>query len=217
MPLPRQPATNRGRNASIASSLRLRLIARRSPSASPIEKPAAAIATSSTWSWKTTTPSVSRSASRSDSCSTGGSKLGIVALRVPVLHVRVHGLALDRPRADERDLHGQVVEVLGPRLQQALHLRAALDLEDADGVGRLDLRVDAGVVERHPREVDRLALAGARCGRSPPRRPRACRGRAGRSSGSRRRRSCPCPTGRSAGRPSPRAAPARGRSAAGSR
>ena len=33
------PATKRGRYASIASSLRLRLIARRSPSASPIEKP----------------------------------------------------------------------------------------------------------------------------------------------------------------------------------
>ena len=79
MPLPRQPSTKRGRNASIASSLRLRLIARRSPSASPIEKPAAAIATSSTWSWKTTTPSVSRSASRSDSCSTGGSNARIVA------------------------------------------------------------------------------------------------------------------------------------------
>ena len=60
MPLPRQPSTKRGRNASIASSLRLRLIARRSPSASPTLNPAAAIDTSSTWSWKTTTPSVSR-------------------------------------------------------------------------------------------------------------------------------------------------------------
>ena len=42
---------------------RLRLIARRSPSASPTVKPARWIATSSTWSWKTTTPSVSRSGS----------------------------------------------------------------------------------------------------------------------------------------------------------
>ena len=42
------PSTNRSRNASIASSLRFRLIARRSPSASPIVKPASAIATSST-------------------------------------------------------------------------------------------------------------------------------------------------------------------------
>ena len=71
MPLPRQPSTKRGRNASIASSLRLRLIARRSPSASPTLNPADAIDTSSTWSWKTTTPSVSASGARSDSCSTG--------------------------------------------------------------------------------------------------------------------------------------------------
>ena len=41
---PMQPSTKRGRNASIASSLRLRLIARRSPSASPTLNPAAAIA-----------------------------------------------------------------------------------------------------------------------------------------------------------------------------
>ena len=153
----RQPSTKRGRNASIASSLRFLLIARRSPSASPIVKPAAAIATSSTWSWKTTTPSVSRSGSRSDSCSTGGSNDGSCALALPVLDVRMHRLALDRPGPDERDLHGQVVEVLRPRLQQALHLRAALDLEDADGVGRLDLRVDPGIVERDARQVDRLA------------------------------------------------------------
>ena len=75
-----------------------------------------------------------------------------------MLDVRVDGLALDRPRADERDLHGQVVEVLRPRAQQALHLRAALDLEDADRVGALDLGVHVRVVERDPREVDRLAV-----------------------------------------------------------
>ena len=52
-PFASAPSTNRSRNASIASSLRLRLIARRSPSASPTLKPASAIATSSTCSWKT--------------------------------------------------------------------------------------------------------------------------------------------------------------------
>ncbi len=76
---------------------------------------------------------------------------------MPVLHIRMDCFALDRPGTHERDLHGQVLEVLGPRLQQALHLRAALDLEDADRVRLLDLLVDAGVVERHTREVDRLA------------------------------------------------------------
>ena len=100
---------------------------------------------------------MSRSGSRSDSCSTGGSNVGSSRLRLAVLDVRVHGLALDRPRPDERDLHRQVVEILGPRLQQALHLRAALDLEDADRVGRLDLLVDRLVVEPDARQVDRLA------------------------------------------------------------
>ena len=74
------------------------------------------------------------------------------------MDVRVHGLALDRPRPDERDLDGQVVEVLGLRPQEALHLRPALDLEVADGVGSLNLGVDVRVVERDPREVDRLAV-----------------------------------------------------------
>ena len=53
----------------------------------------------------------------------------------------------------------------------------------------------------------------ARSGRRTPRRPRACRARAGRSSGSRRRRTSPCPTGTSAGPPSPTAARARARRA----
>ena len=54
------PARKRSRCASSASWLRLRLIARRSPSASPTLKPASAIATSSTCSWKMIAPSVSR-------------------------------------------------------------------------------------------------------------------------------------------------------------
>ena len=57
--------------ARIAASERLRLIARRSPSASPGVKPANAIATSITWSWKTIAPSVSRSTGSSDGCSYG--------------------------------------------------------------------------------------------------------------------------------------------------
>src|SRR5207248_6745865 len=75
-----------------------------------------------------------------------------------MVDVRVDGLALDRPRADERDLDGQILEVLGPRAQQALHLRATLDLKGADRVCALDVREDVGVVERDPREVDRLAV-----------------------------------------------------------
>ena len=81
----------------------------------------------------------------------------VLAQLLPPLDVRVDGPALDRPRPDERDLDRQVVEVLRPRAEQALHLRAALDLEVADGVGALDLGVDGLVVERDAREVDRLA------------------------------------------------------------
>ncbi len=68
------------------------------------------------------------------------------------------GLPLDRPRPDERDLDREVVDRLGLRAEEALHLRAALDLEDADRVRRLDLREDRGIVERDPGEVDRRAV-----------------------------------------------------------
>ena len=76
--------------------------------------------------------------------------VGIHAEPLARVDVRVHGLALDRSRADERHLHGQVVEVRRLRPQQALHLRPALDLEVADRVGALDLREDVLVVERDP-------------------------------------------------------------------
>ena len=85
-------------------------------------------------------------------------EVGVDAEPLAALDVGVDGLALDRPRADERDLDGQVVEVLGAGSQEALHLGAALDLEEPDGVGALDLAVDLGIVERDPREIDRLAV-----------------------------------------------------------
>ena len=72
--------------------------------------------------------------------------------------VRVDCLALDRPRPHERDLDGEVVDRLRLGPQQTLHLGAALDLEVADRVGRLDLGEDVPVVERDPGEVDRLAV-----------------------------------------------------------
>ena len=71
--------------------------------------------------------------------------------------VGVDGAAEDRPRAHDRDLDREVVERLRPRPVQRLHLRAALDLERAHRVGRLDRRVGRVVVERDPREVDALA------------------------------------------------------------
>ena len=113
------------------------------------------------------------------------------------------GAALDRPRTDERHLHGQIVEVLGPRAKQALHLRPALDLEDAHGVRLVDLAVDGRVVERDPGEVDRLAGGAWRScsthsstAESMPRPSRSIF----RKPGVRRR--SPCPTGRAGGPPS---------------
>ncbi len=141
----------------------------------------------------------------------------VVAQALPPLDVRVHGLALDRPGPDERDLHGQVVEVL----------RAACGAGSASARGSRSgrrrrcpppgsRRTPPG--RRAGRARGRSARRGAaRSGRPHPRPPRASRARAGRSSGSRRRSRSPCPTGRSGGRPSPRAGRGRGRSAAGSR
>src|SRR6478609_3365632 len=80
--------------------------------------------------------------------------VGILPQLLSMLDVRVHGLPLDRPRPYERDLDGDVVEVLRPRAQDRLHLRAALDLEAADRVGPLDLLENVRVVEWDPREVD---------------------------------------------------------------
>src|SRR2546423_5436277 len=69
----------------------------------------------------------------------------------------MYGLSLDRAGPDERHLDRDVIEVLGPRAQDRLHLRSALDLEAADGVGTLDLCEDVRIVERDAREVDLLA------------------------------------------------------------
>ena len=80
----------------------------------------------------------------------------VLAQPLPVLDVGMDGLALDRPRADERDLDGEVVEALRLCPEQALHLRSALDLEDADRVRAADLLEHRAVAERDPREVDRL-------------------------------------------------------------
>src|SRR4029450_5249973 len=81
---------------------------------------------------------------------------GVVAELLARVDVRVHGLALDRPGPDERDLDGEVVQVRRQRAPEALHLRAALDLERAHGVGALDLGEDVGIVEGDAREVDDL-------------------------------------------------------------
>ncbi len=87
-----------------------------------------------------------------------------VAHRLPPLaplEVGVGHVAGDRPGADDRHLHHEVVEVLGAVARQRGHLRPALDLEDAGGVGAADHVVGLRVVGRQVREVDLDALVGA--------------------------------------------------------
>ena len=67
--------------------------------------------------------------------------------------VGMDGIALDRPGPDDRHLDDQIVEGVGPRARQRLHLGTRFDLEDPDGVGLPDHLVDARVVQRKPVEV----------------------------------------------------------------
>ena len=77
---------------------------------------------------------------------------------VPPAQIGMHHVALDRAGAHDRHLDHQVVE--GARLQarQHVHLRPALDLEDADGVGPADHVPDLPVFRRHGGEREVQAL-----------------------------------------------------------
>ena len=56
-------------------------------------------------------------------------------LAVPPAQVGMDHLPHDGPGADDRHLHHEVVEVVGLHARQGRHLRAALHLEEAHGVG----------------------------------------------------------------------------------
>ncbi len=75
---------------------------------------------------------------------------GIIKPLLPITptQIRMHHVALDRPRANDRDLDDEIVEI--PRLQarQHGHLGAALDLEDADRVGAAQHVVDRRLLGR---------------------------------------------------------------------
>ena len=75
----------------------------------------------------------------------------------PAPDVGVDHLAHDRPRADDRDLHDEVVEPLGEDAREGRHLGAALHLEHADGVRPLEAPVDGRVVGRQVSQVHRAA------------------------------------------------------------
>ncbi len=73
----------------------------------------------------------------------------------------MHHVALDGTGADDGDLDDEVVEFLRFETRQHVHLRAALHLEDTDGVGFAQHVVDGGVIARHGGEVVRLAFVHA--------------------------------------------------------
>ena len=87
----------------------------------------------------------------------GHLEIRVGAQRLAPLDVGMHRAAHDRPRAHQRHLHGDVVEVLGARALEHLHLRARLDLEDPHRLRVLDAVVDLGVVVGDARQVDALA------------------------------------------------------------
>ena len=126
----------------------------------------------------------------------------ILAQALPPLDVRVHGLPLDRPRPDERDLDGKVVEIL----RAVCGGGSASAPGSRSGRGRPCPRPGSRGIPAGRRagcaRGRSSRRAGARSGRRTPRPPRASRARAGRSSGSPRRRTSPCPTGRAGGPPS---------------
>ena len=72
----------------------------------------------------------------------------------PALEERVHHAAGDRSRADDGDLDDEIVEAGRRVARQGGHLRAALDLEDADRVGGAQHGVDLRVVGRQVGEID---------------------------------------------------------------
>ena len=73
----------------------------------------------------------------------------------------IHHLADDGAGADDGDLHHDVVETLGAQARKARHLRAAFDLEHADGVGLLQGGIDLRIVGGKMRQVDFFVIVVA--------------------------------------------------------
>ena len=63
--------------------------------------------------------------------------------------IRVHHVALDRSGADDGDLYDEVVEFARFQARQHVHLRAAFDLENAEGVAPAQHVVNGPVILRH--------------------------------------------------------------------
>ena len=74
------------------------------------------------------------------------------------LNKRIDHLPDNRPRANNRHLHHDVIETLRAQARQAGHLRAALDLEHADGVGFLQSGINLRIIRRQMGKLDFVAI-----------------------------------------------------------
>ena len=120
-------------------------MARRSRSASAGVNPAATIAIRIACSWNSGTPSVlPQHLFKFVGLAVLGRRRRKLDLLdpLPPPQIGMHHVALDRPGPHDRDLDDEIVEFLRLQPRQHRHLRAALDLEHADGVGALDHAVD---------------------------------------------------------------------------
>ena len=131
-------------------------MARRSWSASSGVKPAATIASRIACSWNSGTPRVlpsTRSSSSGRAMLGRGGGVGDRLLAPFAPEVGMDHVALDRPGPDDRHLDDQVVEALGAEPGQHVHLRPALDLEDAEAVGPAQHGIGGRAVARQAGQV----------------------------------------------------------------
>src|SRR5215472_8887277 len=70
----------------------------------------------------------------------------------------MHHVALDWPRPHDRDLDDEIVKFLRLEPRQHTHLRAALDLEDAERVGTGQHLVNGGLFGRDRGKVEPAAV-----------------------------------------------------------
>lgn len=82
-----------------------------------------------------------------------GHQTGVEVLRLapalPRVQERADHVRLHRPRTEQRDVDDEVGEAVGGELADQLALPGRLDLEAAQGAGRLHQRVGVGVVQGH--------------------------------------------------------------------
>ena len=73
----------------------------------------------------------------------------------------MYHVALDRAGADDRDLDHQIVEAARAEARQEIHLRPALDLEDAEAVRAAEHVVDRRVLRRQAgQRIPRAVFGG---------------------------------------------------------